>query len=67
VLHVPLIFWAPSMLAPPRRVPGPASLADLMPTVLDVVGVPAPPNLDGRSLLAPQPTGTSARVVYAET
>jgi hypothetical protein len=66
VLHVPLIFWAPGTLAPPRRVPGPASLADLMPTVLDVVGVPAPPTLDGRSLLAPPPAGTSERVVYAD-
>jgi arylsulfatase A-like enzyme len=63
VLHVPLIFWAPHALGTPRRVAGPASLADLMPTVLDVLDVPAPPGVEGRSLLEPSPAN---RVVFAE-
>jgi arylsulfatase A-like enzyme len=63
VLHVPLVFWAPRVLAVPQRVAGPASLVDLVPTVLDVLDVPAPPALDGRSLLESAPPD---RVVFAE-
>jgi len=64
VLHVPLIFWAPRHLGGPRRIPGPASLVDLMPTVLDVLDVPAPPGLEGLSLLAAAPAND--RVVFAD-
>jgi len=35
----------------PRRVDGLASLIDLVPTVLDIAGAPADPNLAGQSLL----------------
>jgi len=52
VLHVPLIFWAPRRLGVPRRIAGPSSLVDLMPTVLDALGVPTPPDVDGQNLLA---------------
>jgi arylsulfatase A-like enzyme/Tfp pilus assembly protein PilF len=47
-LRVPLIVWAPTALHP-AIVAGTARLVDVMPTVLDLVGVP-PPAVDGRSL-----------------
>ena len=47
-LRVPLIVWAPAAVRP-GVLRGPAQLVDVMPTVLDLVGVPAEvPN--GRSL-----------------
>ena len=50
-LRVPLIFWAKGAL-PPAASRSPSRLVDLMPTVLDLVGVPVPAALDGRSLRA---------------
>lgn len=47
-LRVPLIIWAPPTIAP-AVLDGPAQLVDLMPTILDLVGLPVEvPN--GRSL-----------------
>src|SRR5439155_20628119 len=48
-LRVPWILWAPPAVHP-GVVRLPARLIDLMPTVLDLVGVGVPPRLDGRSL-----------------
>jgi arylsulfatase A-like enzyme/Tfp pilus assembly protein PilF len=48
--RVPLVFWAPAAL-PPAVVRGPVGLVDVMPTVLDFVGVAAVAG-DGRSLAA---------------
>jgi arylsulfatase A-like enzyme len=48
VLRVPLIVHAPSIA--PRRVGGVVRLTDVMPTVLALLGLPAPPT-DGVSLL----------------
>jgi tetratricopeptide (TPR) repeat protein len=50
-LRVPLIMWAPPAIAP-ASIEAPARLVDVMPTVLDLVAVPAPRGLDGRSLRA---------------
>jgi arylsulfatase A-like enzyme/Flp pilus assembly protein TadD len=50
-LRVPLILWAKGAL-PPAVSRSPSRLVDLMPTVLDLVGVPVPAGLDGRSLRA---------------
>jgi arylsulfatase A-like enzyme len=48
--HVPLLFRAPGI--EPRRAGGViAALADLMPTLLELLGVAVPPGLDGRSLV----------------
>jgi choline-sulfatase len=47
VLHVPLIVRAPSL--PPGRVDDVVRLVDVMPTVLDLAGVPSP-SVDGVSL-----------------
>jgi len=48
-LRVPLVLAAPGLR--PRVVREPVRLVDVMPTVLDVLGVEPPPGLDGRSLL----------------
>jgi arylsulfatase A-like enzyme/Tfp pilus assembly protein PilF len=47
-LRVPLVVWAPAALRP-AVVAGTARLVDVMPTVLDLAGVPSPAG-DGRSL-----------------
>jgi hypothetical protein len=45
---VPLVFFGPGIA--PARVPGHAATVDLAPTLARQLGVPAPPNLDGRVL-----------------
>ncbi len=58
-LDVPLIvapppgavLGSPSLVLAGRRAKGLARLVDVMPTVLDLVGLPVPPDLDGVSLL----------------
>jgi arylsulfatase A-like enzyme len=49
VLHVPLVLWAPGLLAP-ARVAAPASLLDVAPTLLDLLGLAADPSHRGTSL-----------------
>jgi arylsulfatase A-like enzyme/Flp pilus assembly protein TadD len=49
-LRVPLIFYAP-ILFRPRVVTEGARHVDILPTVLDALGIPAPQGLPGRSLL----------------
>jgi arylsulfatase A-like enzyme len=50
-LHVPLILRFPGRLPPGHRVAGRARLLDVMPTILDLVSVPAPQTAEGRSLV----------------
>jgi arylsulfatase A-like enzyme len=52
VVRVPLLVKLPGQTEPAARSDR-VSLADLYPTVLEVVGLPIPGHLDGRSLLAP--------------
>ncbi len=49
-LKVPLVLYQPRLLEP-RVVAAPARHVDLMPTILDALGVSAPAGLSGRSLL----------------
>ncbi|MER3486716.1 MAG: hypothetical protein C4345_12825, partial [Chloroflexota bacterium] len=51
IAHIPLLIHVPGL--PPRRVPQLASAIDLMPTILDLLGVPVPEGLalHGRSLV----------------
>ena len=49
-LRVPLVLWAPGLL-PPRVVKDPVRLVDVMPTILDLIGIEPPTGLDGQSLL----------------
>jgi arylsulfatase A-like enzyme len=53
-LHVPLVLRFPGRVPAGTRVTAPARLLDVMPTILDLLGVPAPPGspLQGRSLAA---------------
>jgi choline-sulfatase len=47
--HVPLMVKLPGR-HPARRIAAPVQHIDLAPTILDLVGLPAPPGLHGRSL-----------------
>jgi arylsulfatase A-like enzyme len=47
-LHVVLAFRGPGIVG--KRVMNPVSLADVAPTVLDVLGLPVPSSMQGRSL-----------------
>jgi arylsulfatase A-like enzyme/Flp pilus assembly protein TadD len=49
-LHVPLVVYAPALFRP-RVVAEPVRHVDLVPTVLDVLGMELPAGLPGRSLL----------------
>lgn len=61
-LAVPLILWGADIAA--ATDPRPARHVDLVPTVLDRLGLAVPPSLPGRSLLAPPPE--SETVTYFE-
>jgi arylsulfatase A-like enzyme len=50
VLHVPLIVACPGKIAGATVVDEPVSHVDVMPTILDYVGLEAPAGIDGRSL-----------------
>ncbi len=52
VLRVPLLVWAPGLVRSGVRVPSMVSLVDVVPTVLDLLEVAAPSNLQGQSLRA---------------
>jgi len=57
--HVPFILRAPFAGLAGKRVADPVRAVDLMPTVLDMLGVPAPQAISGRTL-RPLLTGTAA-------
>jgi arylsulfatase A-like enzyme len=48
LLHVPLAFWGPGVQ--PGRIDAPVSLVDVLPTLLEGLGLPPLPGLDGVSL-----------------
>jgi choline-sulfatase len=58
-VRVPLIIRWPKRFAKPRVVTSNVSLCDLFATLCECSGVPAPPNLDSRSLI-PLIEGTAA-------
>lgn len=66
-LRVPLILYAPALLAP-RVVSTPARHVDILPTILDAENVPAPRGLRGHSLMpaARGATDTDTVVTYFE-
>ncbi len=49
-VRVPMILRWPGHLPAGRRVPDLVELVDLLPTLLDLAGLPMPPDLHGRSL-----------------
>jgi len=68
VLHVPLIVRAPGLVPAGVRVPRQASLVDLVPTLLELLGVAPPRTLHGRSLVPflAQPDHDGEQVVFSE-
>ena len=50
-MRVPLILWAPEQLKGGNRISSLARTIDILPTVLELLGVEAPPEIDGQSLL----------------
>lgn len=54
-LHVPLVLRDPRGALAGLRIREPVSLVDLVPTVLEAVGLRGDPGLGGRSLLGPLP------------
>jgi len=48
--RIPLIFVWPERIAPGQRFRQPVSMIDLLPTILDLVGIPAPELMQGQSL-----------------
>jgi len=48
--QVPLFFWGPGVPAG-TVVPGTVSTVDIVPTILDLAGLPADPGVEGRSLV----------------
>jgi arylsulfatase A-like enzyme len=59
--QVPLVMRLPGVVRAGRRIVEPASLADILPTALDVAGLPPLPDPDGTSLL-PLVTGAAERL-----
>ncbi len=64
-LRVPLIFSGPAPVPHHRLVTRQVGLIDLMPTILDLLGLEIPSGLDGLSLLRPPDPGP--RRLYIET
>lgn len=68
-VHVPLIIRAPGAGVINTRVPGPVRTIDVMPTVLDLVGVDVPEAVQGQSLvpLMLDPNAPGPETAYAES
>lgn len=62
-VHVPLAVRGPGVSFPGRGVEAPADLSDIFPTLLELAGVPPPPDvtIDGRSLVPVLRGGESHR------
>ncbi|HYS56473.1 MAG TPA: sulfatase-like hydrolase/transferase [Thermoanaerobaculia bacterium] len=67
VLHVPLIVKLPRQRLAGRRVPAPAQLVDILPTIVGAVGAKLPANLPGISLIDLAEGRGSNRAIYSET
>ena len=68
VLNIPMSIHYPGRIAPGTRVQAPASLVDILPTVLDFAGLPPRPNAQGislRPLIAGDPLA-APRAIYAQ-
>ncbi|HJQ84860.1 MAG TPA: sulfatase [Candidatus Binatia bacterium] len=72
VLHVPFVVRAPGLVAAGRRLGGVASLADIAPTILDLIGAPPLEAVQGVSLADRMradrtPSWPAPRVVFSES
>ncbi len=68
-IHVPLIFTTPFPEFQGISVKATVSLADIMPTVLEMAGLSLPPSIQGKSLLSyfQNPNKSKRNFVYSET
>ena len=71
LIRVPFLLWAPPSLRPelappPHRIAQPVSLSDVMPTVLDLLGLPVPADVQGRSRLPELRGGRKDEPVYVQ-
>ena len=66
-IQVPLLVKLPGSLRAGESVKEPAQLADIVPTVAELVGVEVPRTSSGRSLLKLGEGGVPPRALYAET
>jgi arylsulfatase A-like enzyme len=67
VSHVPLMIRLPGGVHGGQRVSEPVSIADVLPTLLELLGISAPDDLDGESLVAAmRGHADPERVLYAE-
>ncbi|HSM52386.1 MAG TPA: sulfatase-like hydrolase/transferase, partial [Thermoanaerobaculia bacterium] len=66
-LQVPLIVKLPGQRRAGERVERPVGLIDVAPTLYELLDVPPPAGLEGRSLLAPAMGEEASRAIYAET
>lgn len=70
-IHVPLMVKFPKSARRGETVMDPVALVDVFPTVADVLGLPAPPGLAGRSVAAllrgPAGPEAAGRRIYSET
>ncbi len=65
VLKIPLIFYAPSRLKGGRIVEDQVRQVDIMPTILDIAGLPIPESTDGRSLMPTMKEKSGAKALPA--
>ncbi len=65
-LHVPLMIKLPGGRGAGQRIGATVSQIDVVPTILDLLGVPPPPTLDGASLLEVTDRPSFAYLVLAD-
>lgn len=64
LLHVPLLIRVPGRLRPGwegRRIAAPVGLIDVLPTLLELIGIPVPAHIQGRSLVGLVESGAAGR------
>jgi choline-sulfatase len=66
-IRVPLLVKLPANSGAGSRVPAPVQLSDIFPTVTAALGLPAPKEVSGTSLIAAGATAAAARAIYGET
>ena len=66
-LRVPLILRLPGRIPAGRTLDGPATLADLAPTILDLLGLPPNPRGHGVALFGPSDAAGRERALWAQS
>tara|TARA_B100000315_G_scaffold249703_1_gene281350 strand:+ start:424 stop:1638 length:1215 start_codon:yes stop_codon:yes gene_type:complete len=66
MLNVPLIFYMPGTVPENKIITQQVSLVDIMPTILDILDIPANKNLEGVSLSSFSDNKIKDRIAYSE-